>query len=208
VIYETYITSLEGERVEYGWTFKRAPGVDDVMLNLPLGVISDAGERTDTLIEAAWDAWEWMPKAICERFEDVFRQALPKFVRGYITCALWSSNDNADPETGGEPMDANYDADDMTPECRVKMEEDCADFMRANWADLALYTEQYAPAGEFDVWDCAGHDFWLTRNGHGAGFWDRGLGDLGARLTTASKPYGEVYLSLGWDHGARVIEHG
>lgn len=28
-----------------------------------------------------------------------------------------------------------------------------------------------------------GHDFWLTRNGHGVGFWDRGLGDLGDELT-------------------------
>ena len=24
-----------------------------------------------------------------------------------------------------------------------------------------------------------GHDLWLTRNGHGAGFWDRGLGAQG-----------------------------
>lgn len=28
----------------------------------------------------------------------------------------------------------------------------------------------------------AGHDLWLTRNGHGAGFWDRGLGDIGEKL--------------------------
>jgi hypothetical protein len=45
----------------------------------------------------------------------------------------------------------------------------------------------------------AGHDFWLTRNGHGAGFWDRGLGDLGERLSKAAKVYGEVYLYPGDD---------
>lgn len=28
-----------------------------------------------------------------------------------------------------------------------------------------------------------GHDFWLTRNHHGVGFWDRGLGEIGVKLT-------------------------
>ena len=40
----------------------------------------------------------------------------------------------------------------------------------------------------------AGHDFWLTRNGHGAGFWD---GDweqkIGQRATDASKRFGEIW---------------
>lgn len=39
-----------------------------------------------------------------------------------------------------------------------------------------------------------GHDFMLTRNGHGAGFWDRGLGAVGDRLTEGTKPYGEYTL--------------
>jgi hypothetical protein len=32
-----------------------------------------------------------------------------------------------------------------------------------------------------------GHDLWLTAAGHGAGFWDRGLGAAGARLTAYAK---------------------
>ena len=40
----------------------------------------------------------------------------------------------------------------------------------------------------------AGHDFFLTRNRHGAGFWDRNLGQVGDRLTTAAHVYGECYL--------------
>jgi hypothetical protein len=39
-----------------------------------------------------------------------------------------------------------------------------------------------------------GHDFWLTRNHHGAGFWDRGLGDAGKILTTLAQGYREVSL--------------
>lgn len=45
----------------------------------------------------------------------------------------------------------------------------------------------------------AGIDFWLTRNGHGAGFWDRGLGDVGTRLTCAAHNYGSVDLYAGDD---------
>jgi hypothetical protein len=44
-----------------------------------------------------------------------------------------------------------------------------------------------------------GHDFWLTRNRHGAGFWDRGLGDLGDKLTAAAHTYGESNLYVGDD---------
>ena len=35
-----------------------------------------------------------------------------------------------------------------------------------------------------------GHDLWLTRNGHGAGFWDRGLGDVGENLSNIARSMG------------------
>ena len=41
----------------------------------------------------------------------------------------------------------------------------------------------------------AGHDFWLTRNGHGTGFWDRNdcyKDYLAKRFTDWSKRFGEV----------------
>lgn len=42
-------------------------------------------------------------------------------------------------------------------------------------------------------------DFWLTRNGHGVGFWDRDVGAVGDRLTKACKKFGETYLYVGDD---------
>ena len=46
----------------------------------------------------------------------------------------------------------------------------------------------------------AGHDFWLTRCGHGAGFWDGDRPEPAATvLTKASKAYGEVDLYIGDD---------
>lgn len=45
-----------------------------------------------------------------------------------------------------------------------------------------------------------GHDFALTRNGHGAGFWDRGYPDaIGQALTEAAQAYGEATLFLSAD---------
>lgn len=43
-------------------------------------------------------------------------------------------------------------------------------------------------------WEQLGHDLWLTRNGHGVGFWDRGLGELGSDLTKAASAMGEQWL--------------
>lgn len=42
----------------------------------------------------------------------------------------------------------------------------------------------------------AGTDFWLTRNGHGAGFWDGDWGDDGEVLTECAKSFGlsDVYV--------------
>ena len=42
-----------------------------------------------------------------------------------------------------------------------------------------------------------GHDYWLTRNGHGAGFWDRPeiYGEVNAKkLTDISESFGEKYV--------------
>lgn len=64
--------------------------------------------------------------------------------------------------------------------------EDCRAFVKAQMVDLRAALEGGRP------WDYLGHDFWLTRNRHGAGYWDRGLGDLGDRLTEAAMAFGEV----------------
>lgn len=99
---------------------------------------------------------------------------LQEFLNGYIDALLWSSTTD-----GGESLEFY----NLSPEALAKCKADCLAFMEAAASDLALYATTYQPAHGFTVDECAGHDFWLTRCGHGAGFWDRGLGDLGDRLT-------------------------
>lgn len=114
---------------------------------------------------------------------------LDRFTAAYIECALWSSTDASD-EYGGETLDANYGIDDIAPACLKEMIEDCRAFQEACADDLDA-------AGQDDAQ--SGHDFWLTRNGHGAGFWDRGLGEVGERLSRACKAWGSVDLYVGDD---------
>ena len=122
-----------------------------------------------------------------------------EFTWAYIECALWSS---CDANQGDEPLDANYDSSDLAPETLAEMLEDCADFQKS-FGSLV-------PPGDDAQ---AGYDFWLTRNGHGAGFWDgdwarsmppdhwaaRQYKTVGDFLTAMSKPYGEVDLYVGDD---------
>jgi hypothetical protein len=123
-----------------------------------------------------------------------FRQ----FFTAFIECALWSSLDEYS-ERGGRPLDENYSRDDIAFSSALSMARECRDFLRANATDLEIYYEARDFGGSHSGYAMAGHDFWLTKNGHGAGFWDRGLGDLGRRLSENAKVYGSTDLYLGDD---------
>ena len=125
------------------------------------------------------------------------------FVDGYITAMLWSTNDESDPNTGGDPLDKNYSRSDLAPEALKKIKIDCAKFFKNNRRDLRLYCDNVVRHSDGSCMEYAGHDFWLTRCGHGCGFWDRdgvgasGRGEapvgLGKRLTDAAHKMGEVW---------------
>jgi len=57
------------------------------------------------------------------------------------------------------------------------------------------------PDNDGDAWNKAAHDFILTRNGHGAGFWD---GDWcqpwGDKLTELCRKFGELNCYVGDDN--------
>lgn len=106
-------------------------------------------------------------------------------LNAYKVCALWSSIGDDE-----EPLDASHDIGDIAPATANQMREDVEDFLR-----LAAPLIQETGLDAEQV----GHDFWLTRNGHGAGFWDRGLGEAGERLSDIATQYGGVDLYIGDD---------
>lgn len=110
---------------------------------------------------------------------------LDEFTQAYVECALFSTNDESDP-SGGEPLDDNYGPEDIDPETLTKMVTDCRRFQAECCKDIGIHLSR------------AGHDFWLTRNGHGAGFWDDDWPKPAAwRLTEASDRFGEFNLYVG-----------
>ena len=111
---------------------------------------------------------------------------LDAFTRQYLETALWASSDM---DSGESFQSMNYDVSDLSPECLKESIKDCKNFQEAEEADLAH-------AGDDGQ---NGHDFFLTRCGHGAGFWDRGYGAVGDRLSKAAKAYGNVDFYLGDD---------
>lgn len=107
---------------------------------------------------------------------------IESFIESYIETAIWSSLDDS-----GKPLDSRFDAIDLSEDAKQRTERDCNQFIKEN--ERALENISYYQAG---------HDFWLTRNGHGAGFWDGDYPEPEASiLTESSRIFGtcELYLA-------------
>ncbi len=127
-------------------------------------------------------------------------------IGAYVECALWAGLDWSD-ETADNPcpLDDNYGPDDVSAEALREIRRECVDFLRDAGERDGRYRSILADVADLDP-EQVGHDFYLTRNRHGAGFWDRGLGDVGDRLTQACRAYGTSELYVG-DDGALYV-HG
>ena len=86
---------------------------------------------------------------------------------------------------------------DWSPEALATARKHCAAFIERAGELLNEYTYS---SECFPSAVCAGHDFWFTRNRHGAGFGDRGLGDVGDELTKIAQSFHQC--------GAFVYDNG
>jgi len=127
--------------------------------------------------------------ALAEKTKYVAGFNIEKILAAYVECALWSSTDY----DTDEPLDKKYTADNVDKKTLAAMRTDIVDFVaaNANWLDI----DNLNTGARVDLHRQIGHDFWLTRNGHGAGFWDgQWWESAGRALTEASKIYGTVDL--------------
>ena len=117
------------------------------------------------------------------------------FVRGYLEAVLWIEIDDDE-----EPLDDTYRLHDFDLWSIIRASSEAVDFLNnagglleyaAQKGEYAARTQRGADRREFFL--KAGHDFLLTRNGHGVGFWDRGLGAVGDILTEIAQSYGSVH---------------
>lgn len=123
---------------------------------------------------------------------------MDRMFEAYIACALWSTTNQDD---DCEYLDDNHDISDVDVATLESMREEFEEFIEeANRRVLIedLMESDYAH-DRIEFWTQIGHDFWLTRAGHGAGFWDRGIGELGDKLTELSNEYKNIDLYVGDD---------
>lgn len=125
-------------------------------------------------------------------FTDDETVRLKEFIVGYIEAIFFTSTGDDEGDIGESGID------ELSYEAKHSIINDCAAFYLANKGDLTEAYRNYAYSFEH-----AGQDFWLTRNGHGVGFIDRDLGDIGGNLDDACgwrTDFAEKYVYRGDDN--------
>lgn len=115
------------------------------------------------------------------------------FTRGYIECAMWSTQDE-DEEC---PIDQSYGWWDIDLMSLLDVRDDCERFQKKYVTELTGYCIAREGESIGDLMDYAGHDYWLSRNGHGAGFFDRGNDKVFSVLQEAARQEGSSDLVIG-----------
>lgn len=122
-----------------------------------------------------------------------------EFLNAYIACALILSKDDSSDDSDVS-LGSIYDRTDIALDTLALIQSECLAF--------ATLFESAVDAGISHLkgytWAQAGQDFWLNRNGHGAGFWDRELGsyygyDIAEKLSAAAELAGPRDLYVGDD---------
>ena len=131
------------------------------------------------------------------------------FLRGYVEAMLWA---NTFVERPGEEESTWEDVAYWYQSPGRWWEDSPVDLTDAAafWESFAyvILSLDYSRHGEnWPSAELAGHDFALTRNWHGTGFWDRGLGEIGDMLTNECRPYGSHTVILCVDENDNVIAH-
>jgi hypothetical protein len=111
-----------------------------------------------------------------------------RILDSYLEAALWVAEINK----------TIYDFDEETI---IKAKADIDAFLIKATPFL---TEEFLGEKELTE-EQIGHDFWLTRSHAGAGFWDRGLGEVGQKLTEIAQEFGELNVFEETD-GTLIVE--
>lgn len=125
-------------------------------------------------------------------------KALDEFTQGYIEAMFFTEASSAD---DGELEGKGFA--DLSAESLNRIIGYCTLFQKENSEDLAEALDNGSIIG-YDL-AAAGRDFWYTSNGHGVGFWDRDLGDVGDRLSDTCRGYRSRHIYMA-DNGKVCIE--
>jgi hypothetical protein len=123
--------------------------------------------------------------------EKIYGVNVADFIGGYVAAMLRSSTGDDD-----APLDGLYDADDLSPEAIDRTHAECRAFLYR--VGYLIKEKNFTGRADGSIVSRAGHDFWLTRCGHGSGFWD-GDWSCDQPLTKAAQSFGELNPYAGDD---------
>lgn len=137
----------------------------------------DAGTKAQehfALLERGHALWE----------AEITDEQIKEAIDNYLQAALFTATDEKEETLEGYGYAWSEAAQKLA-------REEVTDFVIQNAEDCKAFVDTGRP------WAQVGIDFSLTRNGHGAGFWDRGAGEVGQALTDAAHAWGgtTVYLN-------------
>ena len=128
-------------------------------------------------------------KKYIKLFED-FRESgdldLNKILDSYLETALWTEEGQLE-----EDGDVDINIFNISDDSKIKAYQDIKKFLAMDGVMDAIREEGLDE-------ETIGHNLWLNRNGHGAGFWDMMI-DNGDLLSDASKALGSEDLYVGDD---------
>lgn len=124
---------------------------------------------------------------------------------GYLAAALFADYPEDGPDFGSRRRDDDFsDPSAFAPDELVAMLADCERFQELADDHLRVLSELTPGYGPFQL----GADFWLSRNGHGAGYFDRpgeydGPEETWEALQTIAEQFGPLSLEL--DDAGKVV---
>lgn len=163
------------------------------------GRISIAGRRAEPR-PSEFTAWEHLDAFTQGYIEALFfteEEDLRSQKRAHELAADGLTPDDDESDESAAAFESLYPVgfSDLAPETLARIISDCDAFKAATVHIQPLMGEDGYPDEAH-----AGHDFWLTRNGHGAGFWDGDWPEPHAsELDAAAKAAGSVDAYLGDD---------
>lgn len=142
-------------------------------------------DRTHEAVKAWWGAHSADDCEPCESDELSY-----EFMADAAWAALEELLETSTNDDGELLRTDGYRVEDIDAESGAEFAGQVADFCHAM---CRIIQDKELGAGT------VGHNFTLTRNWEGTGFWDLGLGSAGEELTGHAHPYGECGLYVGDD---------
>ena len=133
-----------------------------------------------------------------EEFATDIKLDIKKIMDNYLECAIWT-----DEERLKEENTEGYEGDevkDIIPEADLTISNFSDNSKIKAYQDIKLFLKYAGDAVDGIDEEQLGHDIWLSRNGHGAGFFDRGYDDkIEKILMDSAHKIGSADIYLGDD---------